>query len=68
MAVTLAPVVPLKPVPGDHVYVLAPPALSVVEAFTQIEGELTVMVGEGLTVTVEVVVAVQVAADVPVIV
>lgn len=59
LAVTLAPVVALRPVAGLQVYVLAPLAFKAVEFPTQMEGELTVIVGVGLTVTVEVAVEVQ---------
>ena len=68
LAVTLVPVVPLNPVDGLQVYELAPDAVNVVEAFLQIVAEFTVTVGLGFTVTVEVAVAVQPAAEVPVIV
>jgi len=52
-AVTLAPVVELNPVGGDHVYVPAPPAVSVVFCPVQIEtlGD-SVITGIGFTVTV----------------
>ena len=59
LAVTLAPVVALNPVAGDHTYVFAPPALSVVEPPVQIAGELTVTTGAGFTIIVIVAVAVQ---------
>jgi hypothetical protein len=67
-AVTLAPVVPLKPVAGLQVYVLAPEAVSVVEFPLHTKPLLTDKVGSGFTVTVEVAVAVHPAAEVPVIV
>ena len=59
MAVTLVPVVALNPVAGDHIYVLAPPAVKVVFCPVQREtfGE-TVTTGTGLTVTVTCAVAV----------
>jgi hypothetical protein len=58
-AVTLEPVVELNPVAGDHVYVLAPPAVSVVFCPVQIEtfGD-SVTTGIGFTVTVTCAVAV----------
>lgn len=59
LAVTLAPVVALKPVPGLQEYVVAPLALSVVGFPEQIEAELTFTVGVALTVTVEVLALVQ---------
>jgi len=61
LLVTLAPVVALKPVAGLHVYVVAPPALSVVELPEHMVGEVAVAVtvGVGLTVTVTVAVFVQ---------
>jgi len=55
LAVTEVPVVALSPVAGDHVYVSAPVAVSVVEDPMQIEalGEaVTPTVGRALTVTV----------------
>ena len=59
-AVTLAPVVALKPVAGDQVYVLAPLAVSDVEFPSQMEGAEgeTETAGEGFTVTVTVAVLV----------
>lgn len=54
MAVTVAPVVAESPPAGDHVYEVAPVAVSVAEPPLQIVGELTLIVGVGLTVTVEV--------------
>lgn len=59
-AVTEAPVVPLSPVAGDQVYVLAPDAFRVAEPPLQMVGELAVIVGLGVTVTVAVVALVQV--------
>jgi hypothetical protein len=58
-AVTVAPVVELKPVAGDHEYVVAPFAVSVVDCPTQklTFGE-TVTTGSGFTVTVTCVVPV----------
>ena len=63
---TLAPVVALNPVAGDHVYVEAPVAVSVVLEPLQMVAAGTLMVGNGLTVTVTVVVPTQPAAEVPV--
>jgi hypothetical protein len=54
LAVTLVPVVADKPPAGDHVYVVAPFAVSVADAPAQIVGELTVTVGFGPMVTVAV--------------
>jgi hypothetical protein len=68
LAVTLAPVVALNPVPGDQLYVVAPLAVNVVELPLHIAGEFTVTAGVGFTVTVEVTIEVQLEADVPVIV
>ena len=69
MAVTLAPVVALSPVAGDQVYVEAPDAESVTPgADAHLVAEGTLMVGNGLTVTVAVVVPTQPAAEVPVMV
>lgn len=68
LAVTVEPVVADRPVPGVHVYVLAPPAVSVALPPTQIVALLTVTVGLGLTVTVDVAVVVQPAAEVAVMV
>ena len=51
-AVTVAPVVALKPVDGDHEYVLAPKAVSVAELPAQIVALLTDMLGLGFTVMV----------------
>lgn len=42
-AVTLAPVVALNPVDGDHEYVLPPVAVKVADAPGQIVAEFTVM-------------------------
>lgn len=67
-AVTVEPVEALRPVEGDQVYVLAPVAFSAALAPLQIAGEFTVTVGLGLTVMVDVAVAVQPAAEAPVIV
>jgi hypothetical protein len=54
LAVTLDPVVPLKPVAGVQLYVVPPPAVNVTpEPPPQMAGgELTVIVGPGVTVTV----------------
>ena len=55
-AVTVAPVVALKPAAGDHEYVPvapAPPAVSTVDEPVHIDGLFTVIVGRGLTVTVD---------------
>jgi hypothetical protein len=62
------PVVALKPVPGLHVYVLAPLAVSDVELPAHIVAEGTVTVGVGFTVIVAVAVVVHPAAEVPVMV
>ena len=53
-AVTELPVVELNPVEGDQLYVLAPPAVNVVEPPIQIDvlPALTVTDGSGFTVTV----------------
>ncbi len=65
-AVTEEPVVELRPVDGDHEYVDAPLAVSMVEPPVQILVEgLTVMVGIGFTVTVTVFCAVQPDPSVP---
>lgn len=66
--VTVEPVVALSPVAGDQLYVLAPPAVSVAVPPEQIVAEFTVTVGVEFTVTVEVAVAVQPAAEAPVMV
>jgi len=59
LAVTDEPVVALNPVPGLHVYVVAPPAFNTVELPLQIvAGAETVTVGVGFTVTVTVAVLV----------
>ena len=55
--VTVEPVVPLKPVEGVQLYVVPPEAVSVAVPPEHIVGELTVIVGVGLTVTVDVAVA-----------
>jgi hypothetical protein len=68
-AVTLAPVVADKPVAGDQVYVDPPVAVKVTAgSFAHLVVELTAMIGIGFTVTVDVAVPIQPAADVPVIV
>jgi hypothetical protein len=68
VAVTTAPVVALKPVPGDHVYVVAPLAVITTESPPHIPGEggVTVNVGVGVTVTVTVVESGQPLALVPI--
>jgi hypothetical protein len=58
VAVTVPPVVALSPVPGLQLYVLAPLAFREVEPPTHIDGEFTVTVGNGFTVTTAVVVPV----------
>ena len=69
LAVTLVPVVADKPVPGDHVYVLPPVAVSVVDEPVQIATfEPPLIVGSGLTVIVTVEVFAQPLLLVPVIV
>ena len=67
-AVTLVPVVALSPVEGDQVYVDAPLAVKVVDAPLHIVASATLTVGNGLTVTIAVVVFVHPDALVPVIV
>lgn len=54
LAVTVVPVVALKPVAGIHVYVVAPLAVILVELPEHIVGEtgVAVTVGVGLTVIV----------------
>jgi hypothetical protein len=49
--VTVAPVVPLKLVAGDHEYVVAPVAVNVAVAVAQIVASLTTTTGNGFTVT-----------------
>lgn len=68
LAVTLAPVVALNPVAGDHAYVDAPLAVSIALAPSQIVAGAHAITGNGFTVTVAVVVPVHPAAVVPVIV
>jgi hypothetical protein len=58
-AITLAPLVELRPVAGLHVYVVAPVAVSVPDDPKQIIGLLAVTVSEFTTVTVEFVVSAQ---------
>jgi hypothetical protein len=52
LAVTLVPEVPLRPVPGDQLYVVPPDAVKVELEPAQIVAELTVTVGVGVTLTV----------------
>ena len=67
LAVMLEPVDELKLVDGLHVYVLAPPAVSVTDCPLQTAaGVLTVTTGSGLMLTVTCAVAVQPLASVPV--
>jgi hypothetical protein len=66
LAVTDAPVVEDKPVAGDHEYVDAPLAVKVPEAPAQMVIGAALIAGNGLTVTVTVVVPVQPFAVVPV--
>jgi hypothetical protein len=68
LAVTTAPVVPDKPVPGAQLYVLAPLAVRTTLLPEHIEGAdgLISTIGLAFTVTVTVVVPVQPARDVPV--
>jgi hypothetical protein len=56
---------PVDVAPALHVYVVAPPAVSVAVAPEQIVGEFTVTVGIAFTVTVEIAVLLH-PADVPV--
>lgn len=66
--VTAAPVDALRPVAGDHAYVLAPLAPSVVDepAHIVVAPPVAVTVGNALTVIVVVAVLLQPAALVPV--
>ena len=67
LAVTLEPVVALNAVAGVQVYVLAPPAVSVVDWPLQMgDGVATVTTGSGFTVTVTCAVAVHPLLPVPV--
>lgn len=68
LAVTVAPVVVLKPVAGDHEYVEAPLAVNATEPPEQMAGADGVMltVGSGFTVTATVAVLVQPVVAVPV--
>jgi len=60
VALTLVPLVALRPVAGDHAYVLAPLAVSVAVCCpAQIVPLVTPISGSGFTVTVAVVTAVQ---------
>lgn len=70
VAVTRAPVVVLRPVPGDHMYEVAPPDDIVVDEplHSVTVPPVTVTVGDGLTVITCVPFAVQPEALVPVIV
>lgn len=52
--------------PGFHVYVLAPPAVSVADAPLQTVADVAVTAGKAFTVIVPVAVFVQVVAAVPV--
>lgn len=63
LAKTVLPEVPLKPVPGLQVYVLAPLAVSVAVPPGQIVALLTVTVGVGVTVTETVALLLQPLAD-----
>jgi hypothetical protein len=54
----VAVVAPVEVAPALHVYVVAPPAVNVALDPMQIVGEVTVIVGNGITVTVDTVVPV----------
>ena len=54
LAVTVAPVVALKPVDGVQVYVVPPDAVNVAVPPEQMVGEFTVTVGLDVIVTTEV--------------
>ena len=66
LAVTTDPVVVLRPIAGDHVYESAPVANKLTELPEQIVAELTLIVGEVLTVTTLVLVDEQPADDTPI--
>ena len=66
VATTLVPEVDDKLPPGDQLYEVAPPAVSVAEDPAHIVGELTVIAGNAFTVTVEVAVPAHPEAFVPV--
>lgn len=67
LAITIVPVVVLKPDDGIHEYVVAPPAVKTAESPLQIVvALLTVAVGEGLTDMVVTVVFLQLFISVPV--
>jgi hypothetical protein len=66
--ITLEPVVEFNAVDGAHVYVIAPETVSVAPCPLQTEGLFDVRLGEALTVTVIVFVAIQPLEPVPVIV
>jgi hypothetical protein len=66
LAETEDPVVALKPVAGDHEYVLAPEAVNVPAIPVQIVIGETEITGSGLTVTITDAVFIHPAAEVPV--
>lgn len=66
LAVTVVPVVALKPAAGVQVYVTAPVPVNGELVPVQILGEFTPTVGGGFTVTVAMALPVQPAIDVPV--
>lgn len=69
MAVTVLPVVALRPVPGDQLYVLAPLAVSVIPLPEQMVAAVAGLIetgGRGFTVMVLVAVELQPLALVPV--
>ena len=67
-AVTLAPVVLLRPAAGPQVYVVAPNGRQTIDKPKQIVPELTVTLGNAFTTTVDVAVFMQLFASAPVIV